>query len=121
MTRFGITKVVGVIDRQLGTAFKAANTPLVATEVFVAYRPDIVIIDMVMPRKDGVDVLPDATPAGGSSLNTPSIPNSTRTKCWCHRLSVEVEVDVAGSEFAQSTDQVGQRPAQATADHAATM
>jgi DNA-binding NtrC family response regulator len=53
----GLTKVVGLIAKQLGMEFKALNTSPTASEVFTAYRPDIVIIDMIMPDKDGIDVL----------------------------------------------------------------
>jgi DNA-binding NtrC family response regulator len=53
----GLTKVVGLVARQLGMEFRAINTSLAATEVFIDYQPDIVIIDMVMPDKDGIDVL----------------------------------------------------------------
>jgi two-component system, response regulator YesN len=37
--------------------FRALNTSPTATEVFVVYQPDIVIIDMIMPDKDGIDIL----------------------------------------------------------------
>ena len=53
----GITKVVGLIARQLGLEFKALNNPATATEEFINYRPDILILDMIMPEKDGIDVL----------------------------------------------------------------
>ena len=53
----GLTKVVGLIAGHLGMEFRALNTSPSATEVFVDYQPDIVIIDMIMPDKDGIDVL----------------------------------------------------------------
>ena len=53
----GITKVVGLIARQLGLDFKALNSSATATEEFIEYRPDILILDMIMPEKDGIDVL----------------------------------------------------------------
>jgi DNA-binding NtrC family response regulator len=53
----GLTKVVGLFARQLGMDFRALNTSPTANEVFVDYQPDIVIIDMIMPDKDGIDVL----------------------------------------------------------------
>ena len=37
--------------------FKALNTSPAATTVFTDYQPDVVIIDMIMPDKDGIDVL----------------------------------------------------------------
>jgi len=53
----GITKVVGLIARQLGLEFKALNSSATATEEFIEYRPDILMLDMIMPEKDGIDVL----------------------------------------------------------------
>jgi two-component system, OmpR family, response regulator MtrA len=53
----GLTKVVGLIARQLGMEFRTLNTSLAATEAFIDYQPDIVIIDMIMPDKDGIEVL----------------------------------------------------------------
>jgi YesN/AraC family two-component response regulator len=53
----GLTKVVGLIAGQLGMEFKAHNTSLTATEVFIDFQPNIVIIDMIMPEKAGLDVI----------------------------------------------------------------
>lgn len=55
----GIARVVsvGLIARELGMEFRAITGPLTANEVFAAYRPDIVIIDMIMAEKDGIEVL----------------------------------------------------------------
>jgi DNA-binding NtrC family response regulator len=53
----GITKVVGLIAQQLGIECKALNSSVTATETFISYRPDVVILDMIMPEKDGIDVL----------------------------------------------------------------
>jgi CheY-like chemotaxis protein len=53
----GITKVVGLIARQLGLEFKALNNSEHATEEFIEFRPDILMLDMIMPEKDGIDVL----------------------------------------------------------------
>ncbi|HUB11635.1 MAG TPA: response regulator [Acetobacteraceae bacterium] len=53
----GITKVVGLIAKQLGLEFKAINNSSMATEEFIDYRPDILMLDMIMPEKDGIDVL----------------------------------------------------------------
>jgi len=36
---------------------KALHSSALATETFVEYRPDVVILDMIMPEKDGIDVL----------------------------------------------------------------
>jgi CheY-like chemotaxis protein len=53
----GITKVVGLIAQQLGLEFKALNSSATATEEFIEFRPDMLILDMIMPEKDGIDVL----------------------------------------------------------------
>ncbi|HET7884177.1 MAG TPA: response regulator [Acetobacteraceae bacterium] len=53
----GITKVVEMIARQLGLQTKALNSSAEATETFMAYRPDVLMLDMIMPEKDGIDVL----------------------------------------------------------------
>ena len=53
----GITKVVGLIARQLGLNTRTTNDPSQATEVFIAFKPDVLMLDMIMPEKDGIDVL----------------------------------------------------------------
>jgi DNA-binding NtrC family response regulator len=53
----GITKVVEMIARQLGLDARSLNSSAQATEVFIAFKPDILMIDMIMPEKDGIDVL----------------------------------------------------------------
>ncbi len=53
----GITKVVELIAKQLGLNTRTLNSSLQATEVFIAFKPDVVMLDMIMPEKDGIDVL----------------------------------------------------------------
>jgi DNA-binding NtrC family response regulator len=53
----GITKVVEMIARQLGLTTRSLNSSAQATETFIAFKPDILILDMIMPEKDGIDVL----------------------------------------------------------------
>jgi len=53
----GITKVVELIARQLGLNVRSVNSSTEATETFIAFQPDIVMLDMIMPEKDGIDVL----------------------------------------------------------------
>jgi FixJ family two-component response regulator len=60
----GIANVVGLIARLLGMDFQATDTPLIAAEVFADYRPNIVMIDMIMPEKDGLDVLSEILATG---------------------------------------------------------
>jgi CheY-like chemotaxis protein len=53
----GITKVVEMIARQLGLDARSLNSSAQATDVFIEFKPDILMIDMIMPEKDGIDVL----------------------------------------------------------------
>jgi CheY-like chemotaxis protein len=53
----GITKVVEMIGKQLGLNTKSLNSSAPATETFIAFKPDILMLDMIMPEKDGIDVL----------------------------------------------------------------
>jgi DNA-binding NtrC family response regulator len=53
----GITKVVEMIARQIGLNVRSLNSSAQATETFIAFKPDILILDMIMPEKDGIDVL----------------------------------------------------------------
>lgn len=53
----GITKVVEMIARQLGLNVRSLNSSAQATETFIAFKPDVLILDMIMPEKDGIDVL----------------------------------------------------------------
>jgi CheY-like chemotaxis protein len=55
----GITRTVGQIAQRLGLEFKAVHDPRLAVAEFIDYQPDIVILDMVMPELDGIDVLND--------------------------------------------------------------
>ena len=73
----GITAVVGFVARKLGMEFKAIHSSLAAVEVFVEYRPDILIIDMIMPEKDGLDVLNEILTTGN--------PDASRAHVWFRR------------------------------------
>jgi len=53
----GFTKAIEPVVKQLGLALKALNHSPDAVRVFEEYRPDIVLLDMIMPEKDGIDVL----------------------------------------------------------------
>ncbi|MBN8875874.1 MAG: response regulator [Rhodospirillales bacterium] len=53
----GITKVVGLLAEKIGLEVKAVTDSNTATETFIEYRPDILMLDMIMPEKDGIDVL----------------------------------------------------------------
>ena len=53
----GITKVVEMIARQLGLNVRSLNSSAEATEAFITFKPDLLMLDMIMPEKDGIDVL----------------------------------------------------------------
>jgi CheY-like chemotaxis protein len=53
----GITRVVELIARQLGLNVRTLNSSVEATETFIAFQPDVLMLDMIMPEKDGIDVL----------------------------------------------------------------
>jgi two-component system response regulator MtrA len=52
-----ITKVVDLVASKIGLEVKTVNDPLRALDAYIDFQPDIVILDMIMPEKDGVDVL----------------------------------------------------------------
>jgi CheY-like chemotaxis protein len=49
--------MIELIARQLGLNVRTLNSSLQATEVFMAFKPDVLMLDMIMPEKDGIDVL----------------------------------------------------------------
>ena len=53
----GINAIVGRIGTALGLETKAVREPLKAIETFIDFAPDVVLLDMIMPEKDGVDLL----------------------------------------------------------------
>lgn len=53
----GLTKAYARIGTAAGYEVRVVNDPLKATEEFLAFKPDVVVIDMIMPEKDGIDVL----------------------------------------------------------------
>ena len=53
----GTTRVVEMIARQLGLNVRSLNSSAQATETFIAFKPNILMLDMIMPEKDGIDVL----------------------------------------------------------------
>jgi DNA-binding NtrC family response regulator len=52
-----ITKIVGKIAAGCGYQVETVNDPTLAMGVFHAFRPDLLMIDMVMPDVDGIDIL----------------------------------------------------------------
>jgi len=53
----GISAVVTRVATGLGLQTMAVREPLKATEAFINFAPDVVLLDMIMPEKDGIDVL----------------------------------------------------------------
>ena len=47
----GITKVVELIARQLGLNARSLNSSAQATETFIEFKPDVVMLDMIMPER----------------------------------------------------------------------
>ncbi len=53
----GIVRAVGLVASELGYETRGLSDPGQAVDVFVEFMPDVLILDMVMPEKDGIDVL----------------------------------------------------------------
>jgi DNA-binding response OmpR family regulator len=53
----GLTKVYAQIAAELGFEIKVVTDSRQATEAFLAFRPDLAVVDLMMPEKDGIDVL----------------------------------------------------------------
>ncbi|HVY17869.1 MAG TPA: response regulator [Rhodopila sp.] len=52
-----ITKIVSKVGGQLGYEVRALNDPTKAFDEFEGFRPDVLVIDLVMPEVDGIDIL----------------------------------------------------------------
>ena len=46
-----------LIAQQIGLNVRSLNSSAQATENFIAFKPDVLMLDMIMPQKDGIDVL----------------------------------------------------------------
>ena len=60
----GITKVVGLTAAKLGYDFRSVTSSDQAVEQFLDFQPDVVFLDMIMPGKDGIDVLNEILSTG---------------------------------------------------------
>ena len=60
----GIVKIVGLTAQKLGLEYSAVTGSIGAVEAFIEYRPDVVLLDMIMPDKDGIDVLNEILATG---------------------------------------------------------
>jgi CheY-like chemotaxis protein len=52
-----LTKIVTMIAEQMGLCVHVVNDSTAALDAYLEHRPDILMLDMIMPEKDGVDVL----------------------------------------------------------------
>jgi two-component system response regulator MtrA len=52
-----LTGIVALTAATLGIAATQVNDPSRALDAFIAVRPDMVIVDMFMPEKDGIELL----------------------------------------------------------------
>ncbi len=53
----GICTVIAHVATALGLNPRAIHEPLNAMEAFIDFAPDVVFLDMIMPGKDGIDLL----------------------------------------------------------------
>ena len=53
----GMAKVIAATAGQLGFETQEVHDANAATQAFIAFRPDILVLDLIMPGKDGLDVL----------------------------------------------------------------
>jgi DNA-binding NtrC family response regulator len=60
----GICTVVTCVAGALGLSTRVIREPSDAIEAFVDFAPDAVLLDMIMPGKDGVDLLHEMLLAG---------------------------------------------------------
>lgn len=59
-----ITRIISKIAGDLGYEVRCVSDPAVAYETFEAFQPDVLIIDLVMPEVDGIDILHDILAVG---------------------------------------------------------
>jgi CheY-like chemotaxis protein len=52
-----LTEIVALTAATLGIAATQVNDPSRALDAFIAVRPDVAMIDMFMPEKDGIELL----------------------------------------------------------------
>jgi DNA-binding NtrC family response regulator len=60
----GVCTVIRHVATSLGLNSRAIREPLDATKAFVDFAPDVVLLDMIMPGRDGVDLLHEMLPMG---------------------------------------------------------
>ena len=60
-------KVIALIAGQIGMKAQIESDPMRATETFLALQPDVVVLELFMPEKDGIDVLHEILPVGSQT------------------------------------------------------
>ena len=53
----GLTRVIGMVAKQAGFEPMIVNAPQDAIQAFLDFRPQFVMVDMIMPEMDGIDVM----------------------------------------------------------------
>lgn len=53
----GMAKVIATTARGLGFVTREVNDAQRAAQAFIAFQPDVLVLDLIMPEKDGLDVL----------------------------------------------------------------
>lgn len=53
----GVTKIVRTVAADLGYDVREVNDPNAATEAFTNFKPHALMLDLIMPEKDGLDIL----------------------------------------------------------------
>jgi CheY-like chemotaxis protein len=59
-----ITRIVDKVASELGFEVRTLNDAAAAFETFTAFQPDILMLDLMMPDVDGIDVLNRVLAAG---------------------------------------------------------
>lgn len=59
-----ITKIIEKVATELGYDVRALNDAAAAYEAFEQFRPDVLMLDLMMPEVDGIDVLNQILAAG---------------------------------------------------------
>lgn len=62
----GVARVVGLVGAELGYETRIETRPEEAAETFITFQPDVVVLDMIMPEKDGIDVLQELLVVGSA-------------------------------------------------------
>jgi DNA-binding NtrC family response regulator len=60
----GMTMSIRMVAESLGYECRTVNHPEEAARAFAAFGPDVLILDMMMPEKDGLDVLDEILAMG---------------------------------------------------------